>query len=217
VKWAMHVVSSNVWLSIVKSKCKIWNDLVAFAVNDFCTILCIFDRTHVSHLIVFNSFSFFTVIFFRTFNFSMIVEWQYFNLRCHIQKIVFAVVLDWIEFAIIISFSCFKIKRLCLIWMSHIFFFDFIFIRIFVLEHLSNLCLISLMLNINVTSMNDMYAVFLNNSFRFCSFNFAFINIVSYFSINMKSSDVFIYSHAKRISFMKRSLSYVKWSLHSKS
>jgi hypothetical protein len=66
------------------------------------------------------------------------------------------------------------------------------------------------MLNINVTSMNDMYVVFLNNNLLFRLFNFAFINIVSYFSVNMRFSDVFIYSYAKRILFMKRSLSYVK-------
>ncbi len=157
MKWAMHVISSNVWLSIVRSKCKIWNDLIAFAVNDFCTILCIFDNAHVSHLIVFDSSSFFTVMSLRTFNFSMTVEWQCSNLRCHIQSVVFAVVLDYTKFAIISLFSSsFKINRLYLIWMSQIFFFEFIFIRVFVLEHWSNFCLINLMLNINVTSMNDM-------------------------------------------------------------
>jgi hypothetical protein len=218
VKWAMHVISSNVWLSIVRSKCKIWNDLIAFAVNDFCTILCIFDNAHVSHLIVFDFSSFFTVIFlFRTFNFSITVEWQCFNLRCHTQSVAFVVVLDWTKFVVIISFSCSKINKLWRIWMSQIFFFDFIFIRILILKHLSNSCLISLMLNTNVTSMNDMYAVSSNNNFLFCSFNFAFINIVSYFSISMKSSDVFIHSHAKRISSIKRFLSYVRWSLHSES
>jgi hypothetical protein len=40
-----------------------------------------------------------------------------------------------------------------------------------------------------------MYAVFSNNNLRFWSFNFAFINIVSYLSINMRSSDVFTHSH----------------------
>ncbi len=158
MKWAMHVISSNVWLSIVKSKCKIWNDLIAFAVNDFCTILCIFDNAHVSHLIVFDSSSFFTIMSFRTFNFSIIVEWQCSNLRCHTQSVAFAVVLDWTKFVVISLFfsTDSRINKLYRIWMSQIFFFKIIFMRIFVLEHLSNLCLINLMLNTNVTSMNEM-------------------------------------------------------------
>jgi hypothetical protein len=49
MKCAMHVVSSNVLLQMIKSKCNIWKNLIAFADDVRWIRRCIFEIAHVSH------------------------------------------------------------------------------------------------------------------------------------------------------------------------
>jgi hypothetical protein len=52
----MHVVSSYALLQMIKSKCHIWKNLIAFA-NDVRWIRrCIFEIAHVSHWTIFEAF-----------------------------------------------------------------------------------------------------------------------------------------------------------------
>jgi hypothetical protein len=56
IKCVMHVISSNALLQMIKSKCKIWKILIAFA-DDFLWIRrCIFEIAHSSHWTIFETF-----------------------------------------------------------------------------------------------------------------------------------------------------------------
>jgi hypothetical protein len=51
----MHVVSSNALLQMIKSKCNIWKNLIAFADDVRWIRRCIFEIAYVSHWTIFEA------------------------------------------------------------------------------------------------------------------------------------------------------------------
>jgi hypothetical protein len=99
MKCVMHVVSSNVLLQMIKSKCKIWKILIAFADNVRWIRRCIFEIAHVSHWTIFEA-SFWVISIFSIFlSWLIIFDRQCFKRKCQFQKIVFVKIFlwDWTE------------------------------------------------------------------------------------------------------------------------
>jgi hypothetical protein len=130
----MHVVSLNVLLQMIKSKCKIWKILIVF-VDDFRWIKrCIFEIAHVSHWTIFEVFSWITLIFSIFLSWLIIFDRQYSKRKCQFQKIVFIKMFlrNWIaltNFSIDRYFKknklmfFFNIANYCVDWFFHQCFF----------------------------------------------------------------------------------------------
>jgi hypothetical protein len=89
LKCAMNVVSSNVLLQMIKSKCNIWKDIIVFADDVRWIRRCIFEIAHVSQWTIFEAFFWIISISSILFNWLIIFDQQCFNRKCQFLKIVF--------------------------------------------------------------------------------------------------------------------------------
>jgi hypothetical protein len=157
MKCAMHVMSSNVLLQIIKSKCNIWKDLIVF-VDDVCWIKrCIFEIAHVSHWTIFEAF--FWVISISSIFFSSLITFdrQCFNRKCQFQKIVFAKIFLW-DWTALINFSTnryFKKNNSCFFSMSQIITSIDLIISAFLYMSHTKSCFLRRVTNIKITSVNN--------------------------------------------------------------
>jgi hypothetical protein len=118
----MHVVSSNALLQMIKSKCNIWEDLIAFADDVRWIRRCIFEIAHVSHWTIFEAFLWIISISSIFFNWLIIFDRQWFNRKCQFQKIVFVKIFLW-DWTALTNFSTnlyFNKNKSCFFSMSHI-------------------------------------------------------------------------------------------------
>ncbi len=95
IKCAMHVISSNVLLQMIKSKCNIWKNLIAFVDDVRWIRRCIFEIAHVSHWMIFETFLWIISISLIFFNWLIIFDRQCFNRKCQFQKIVLVKIFLW--------------------------------------------------------------------------------------------------------------------------
>ncbi len=153
----MHVVSSNALLQMIKSKCKIWKILIAFA-DDFRWIRrCIFEIAHVSHWTIFETFSWVTSISSIFLSWLIIFDRQCFKRKCQFQKIVFAKIFlwDWTELTNFSIDRYFKKDKSCFFSISQIIASIDLFIRIFLYMSHTKFCFLKWVTNIKITSVND--------------------------------------------------------------
>jgi hypothetical protein len=171
VKCAMYVVSSNVLLQMIKSKCNIWKDLIAFADNDRWIRQCIFKIAHVSHWTIFEAFFWVISISSIFFSWLIISDRQFFNRKCQFQKIVFVNIFlwDWIALTNFSTNRYFNRNKSCFFSMSHIITSIDLIISAFLYMSHTKSCFLKRVTNIKITLINDTYAMFSKNIFRFLS------------------------------------------------
>ncbi len=157
MKCAMHVVSSNVLLQMIKSKCKIWKILIAFA-DDFRWIRrYIFEVAHVSHWTIFETFSWVISISSIFLNWLIIFDRQCSKRKCQFQEIVFVKIClwNWIELTNFSIDRYFKRSKSCFFSISQITASIDLFIKIFLYMSHTKSCFLRRVTNIKIKSVND--------------------------------------------------------------
>jgi hypothetical protein len=196
MKCAMHVVSSNVLLQMIKSKYNIWTNLIAFADDVRWIRRCIFEIAHVSHWTIFEAFLWIISISSIFFNWLIISDSQCFNHKCQFQKIVFVKIFLW-NWTALTNFSTnryFKKNKSCFFSMSHIITLIDLIINAFLYMFYTKFCFLRRVTNIKITSINDTYAMFSKNILRFLSLMWFITSIISYLSIIIEQLKISINS-----------------------
>jgi hypothetical protein len=185
----MYVVSSNALLQMIKSKCKIWKILIAFADDVRWIRRYIFEIAHVSHWMIFEVFFWVTSISSIILNWLINFDRQCSKRKCQFQEIVFAKIFLW-NWTALTNFSIdryFKKSKSCFFSMSQIIASIDLFIKVFLYMFHTKSCFLRRVTNIKITSINDIYAIFSKNIFRFLSLMWFVMNMISYFSIIIES------------------------------
>jgi hypothetical protein len=199
----MHVISLNVLLQMIKSKCKIWKFLIVFVDDVRWIKRCIFKIAHVSHWTIFETFSWITFISSIFLSWLIIFDRQCFKRKCQFQEIVFVKIFLW-DWTVLTNFSTdryFKKNKSCFFLMSKIISSIDLFIKAFLYMFRTKFYFLRRVTNIKITSINDTYAMFLKNILRFLSLMWFVTNMISYFSIIIKSLKISINSWTSVISF----------------
>jgi hypothetical protein len=176
MKCAKHVGSLNVLLQMIKSKCNIWKNLIAFA-DDVCWIRrYIFEIAHVSQWTIFEAFFWIISISSMFFNWLIIFDRQCFNRKCQFQKVVFAKIFLW-DWNALTNFSTnryFNKNKSCFFSMSYIITSIDLIINAFLYMFRTKSCFLRRVTNSKITSINDTYAMFRRTFFDSCrSCNFS--------------------------------------------
>ncbi len=157
MKGTMHVVSLNILLQMIKSKCNIWKNLVAFADDVHWIKRCIFEIAHVSQWTIFEAFFWVISISSIFFNWLIISNRQCFNRKCQFQKIVFVKIFLW-DWITLMSFSTnryFNRDKSCFFSMLHIITSINLIINVFLYIFHTKSCFLRRVTNIKITSIND--------------------------------------------------------------
>jgi hypothetical protein len=157
MKCAMHVVSLNALLQMIKSKCNIWKNLIAFADDVRWIKRCIFEIAHVSHWMIFEAFFWIILISSIFLSWLIISDRQYFNRKCQFQKVVFAKIFLW-DWTALTNFSTnwyFNKDKSCFFSMSHIITSIDLIINAFLYMSHTQSCFLRRVTNIKITSIND--------------------------------------------------------------
>ncbi len=153
----MHVISSNALLQMIKSKCKIWKILIAFA-DDFRWIRrCILKIAHVSHWTIFEAFFWITSISLIFLSWLIIYDRQCSRRKCQFQEIVFVKMFlrNWIALTNFSIDRYFKRDKSCFFSMSQITALIDLFIKTFLYMFYTKSCFLRRVTNIKITSIND--------------------------------------------------------------
>jgi hypothetical protein len=157
MKCAMHVISSNVLLQMIKSKCNIWKNLIVFVDDVRWIRRCIFEIAHVSHWTIFEAFFWISSILSIFLSWLYIFDRQFFNRKYQFQKIVFAKIFlwDWIAFTDFSTNRYFKKNKSCYFSMSQIIMSIDLIINAFLYMSHTKSCFLKRVTNIKITSIND--------------------------------------------------------------
>jgi hypothetical protein len=157
MKCAMRVVSSNVLLQMIKSKCNIWKDFIAF-VDDIRWIRrCIFEIAHVSHWTTFEAFFWVILISSIFLSWLIISDRQCFNRKCQFQKVVFVKIFLW-DWTALTNFSTnryFNKNKSCFFSISHIITSIDLIINAFLYISHTKSCFLERVTNIKITSKKN--------------------------------------------------------------
>jgi hypothetical protein len=157
MKCAMHVMTSNVLLQMIKSKCNIWKDLIAFADDVRWSRQCISKIAHVSHWTIFETSFWIISISSIFFNWLIIFDRQCSNRKCQFQKIFFAKIFLW-DWTALTNFSTnryFNKNKSCFFSMSHIITSIDLIINASLYMFYTKFCFLRRVTNIKITSIND--------------------------------------------------------------
>ena len=194
IKWAIQLVSSNLLLRIVKSKCRIWYDFVALPIGFWFINWCIFDTAQIVQSTVLKAMSLVLMIFKLSyfFNWSITSERQCSRRKCHIQKIILTWFRDCIEFVKIwldIELNSKIVKPKCF-WISHITASEFLSTSTFSAMFQWNFFFFSILADIILTFELRIYATLWNKKSRGFLYLIAFTIMISFSTARNFSSDV---------------------------
>ncbi len=206
MKYATHVMSWNILLQMIKLKCNIWKNLIAFADDVRWIRRCVFEIAYVSHWTIFETFFWIISISTIFFSWLIIFDRQCFDRKCQFQKNVFAKIFlwDWIALTNFSTNRYFKKNKSCFFSISQIITSINLIINVFLYMSHTKSCFLRRVTNIKITSINDTYTMLSKNILRFFSLMWSVTSMISYSSINIESFDVWIISCADVTSFTNR-------------
>ncbi len=133
----------------------------------------------------------------------IISDRQCFKRQCQFQEIVFVkmILRDWTALTNFSINRYFKKDKSCFFSISQITASIDLLINVFLYMFHTKSCFLRRVTNIKITSINDTYAMFSKYILRFLSLMWFVTNMISYFSIIIKSLKISINSWANVISF----------------